>query len=258
MPHPIGGLGCSYCVGIRPDPRDPYRVIVRTTAKLAAQATDSPSTLHAVRRLFVVFGGFAVACLLSATAVAHKRPQLQHVTIFGDSSAAALNWAPQALAEIEKGDRVLLELQPCGRLTMPGCFSPPPPSVLTEVRTLGHRLGPTVMVLVGYNDDPHAYADGFDSVVRAMRNNGVKQILWLTLRPVYEQYKVTNEVIRSKSHRWPLVTVVNWAGYSWPHPEWFASDGIHFTGAGAVQFGIYLHRTLQRYGLAGPKSSNSG
>ena len=227
-------------------------------AKLVAQTTESPSTLHPVRRLFVVFGGLAVACLLSANAVAHKRPALQHVTIFGDSVASALSWDPPALQEIEKGNRVTLELQACGRLKTPGCFSPPPPSVLSEVRTLGRRIGPTAVIFVGFNDDPHVYADGFDSVVRAMRNHGVKQILWLTLRPVYQQYKITNEVIRSRSHRWPLVTVVNWAGYSWPHPEWLASDGIHFTGAGAVQFGIYLHRTLQHYGLTGPKNSNSG
>ena len=54
------------------------------------------------------------------------------------------------------------------------------------------------------------------------------------------------------------MTVVNWGGYSWSHPEWFGSDGIHLTGAGAVQFGIYLHRTLRQYGLTGPIGSTSG
>lgn len=213
--------------------------------------------------MFVVFGGIAVACLLSGNAVARKHPPLQHVTIFGDSVASALNWDPPALQEIEKGNRVTLQLQGCGRLTTPGCFSPPPPSVLSEVRTLGRGIGPTAIVLVGYNDDPHVYADGIDSVLRAMRNHGVKQVLWLTLRPIYDgrvsdQYLSTNVVIRVAAHRWPLMTVVNWAGYSKPHPEWFGADGVHFTGAGAVQFGIYLHRTLQRYGLTGPRGSNSG
>jgi hypothetical protein len=215
-----------------------------------------PSTLFAVRRLSVLFIGIVIACLVTATAVAHKRPPNQHVTIFGDSVASALNWDPQAKAEVTKANRVTFELQPCGRLTTPGCFNPPPPSVLSEVKTLGRKIGPTVIILVGYNDDPHVYADGFDAVARAMRNRGVKQILWLTLRPVYQQYKITNSVIRSKSHRWPIVTVVNWAGYSWPHKDWFGSDGIHFTSGGAVQFGIYLHHTLQKYGLTGPKNSS--
>lgn len=210
-----------------------------------------------------MFGGIAVACLLAGNAVARKHPPLQHVTIFGDSVASALTWDPPALDEIEKGNRVTLQLQGCGRLATPGCFSPPPPSVLTEVRTLGRQIGPTAIVLVGYNDDPHVYADGIDSVLRAMRNHGVKQVLWLTLRPIYggrvsNQYLATNVVIRVAAHRWPIMTVVNWAGYSRPHPEWFGADGVHFTAAGAVQFGIYLHRTLQSYGLTGPKSSNSG
>ncbi len=180
------------------------------------------------------------------------------MTIFGDSVASALNWDPTAREEVEKGDRVTFELQPCGRLTTPGCISPPPPSVLKEVWTLGRKIGPTVVVLVGYNDDPHVYAAGIDKVLRAMHSRGVKQALWLTLRPVSEQYRTTNSVIRLASHRFPWMTVVNWGAYSRPHPQWFGSDGVHFTAAGAVQFGIYLHRTLQKYGLTGPENSRRG
>lgn len=211
-------------------------------------------------RLVALLGGLAVAvCLFSANAVAHRRPPLQHVTIFGDSSAAALNWDSTAREEVTRSNQVTFELQPCGRLTTPGCFSPPPPSVLSEVRALGRRIGPTVIILVGYNDDPHVYADGIDQVLKAMHMRGVKQVLWLTLRTEAspKQYGVTNSVIRLAAHRWPFMTVVNWAAYSRPHPEWF-TDGIHFTGAGAVQFGIYLHRTLQSYGLTGPMRSTAG
>ena len=212
-----------------------------------------------MRRSLVLLSGLAIAGLLSASAVGHQSARLKHVTIFGDSSAAALSWDAEALSKITRGNRVTLELQGCGRLATPGCFNPPPPSVLSEVRTLGRRIGPTAIVLVGYNDDPHVYADGIDSVLRAMRNHGVKQVLWLTLRTQAHpgQYRGTNTVIRGASHRWPLMTVVNWAGYSGPHPEWF-TDGIHFTGAGAVQFGIYLHRTLRKYGLTGPVGSGGG
>ncbi len=196
--------------------------------------------------------------MLCATAGAKKRAPLQHVTIFGDSVASALNWDPTARHVIEQGDRLTLELQPCGRLTTPGCFSPPPPSVLSEVKTLGRMIGPTVVILVGYNDDPHVYAAGIDDVLRAMHSRGVKQVLWLTLRPVYQQYRITNEVIRGAASRFPWMTVVNWAGYSWPHKSWFGSDGIHFTSEGAVQFGIYIHRTLRAAGLTGPESSEAG
>ena len=215
-----------------------------------------------MRRSLVLLSGLVVvACLLSANAVAQKRPPLKHVTIFGDSVASAFDWVPQAKAVVEKGNRVTFELQPCGRLSTPGCISPPPPSVLSEVRTLGRRIGPTAVILVGYNDDPHVYLSGIDTVLRAMRRRGVKQALWLTLRDVanHSQYFATNEVIRGAARRFPyMLTVVNWAGYSRSHPEWFASDGIHFTSSGAVQFATYLHQTLRKYGLTGPVGSTSG
>ena len=96
-------------------------------------------------RLFVLLSGLVAACLFYANAVAHKRPPLQHVTIFGDSSAAALNWDSTAREVIEKSNRVTYELQPCGRLTTPGCLVyHPPPSVLNEVRTLRRRIGPSL------------------------------------------------------------------------------------------------------------------
>lgn len=216
-----------------------------------------------MQRFLVLLGGLAIACVFSASAVAHKHRPLQHVTIFGDSSAAALNWDSTARAVVEHGNRVTFELHPCGRLWTTGCLTPPPPSVLTSIRDLGRAIGPTAVVLVGYNDDPHVYADGIDKVLRAMHKRGVKQVLWLTLRPVYngglsDQYLETNGVIRGAAHKFPWVTVVNWGAYSRPHDEWFSPDGVHFTGYGAVQFATYLHRTLKSYGLTGPKSSKQG
>ena len=198
------------------------------------------------------------ACVLSASAGAVKHAPLQHVTIFGDSVAAALSWDPTAREVLERGDRLTLELAPCGRLSTPGCFSPPPPSVLAEVRALGRRIGPTAIVLVGYNDDPHVYAAGIDTVLRAMHKRGVQQVLWLTLRAVYKQYAITNEVIRGASHKFPWMKVIDWNLYSHNHSSWFGPDGIHFNGSGAVAFADYLHRTLKEYGLTGPISSNAG
>jgi hypothetical protein len=211
--------------------------------------------------LFALLGVLVAACVLAATAVAHKPPPMKHVTIFGDSVASALNWVPTAKAEVEKGNRVTFELHPCGRLSTPGCLANgQPPSVLDSIKALGRGIGPTAVILVGYNDDPHVYAAGIDKVLRAMQKRGVKQVLWLTLRPVYNggvstQYRITNSVIRGASHRFAWMTVVPWGAFSFPHKDWFASDGVHFTAAGAVQFAIYVHQTLKSYGLTGPKPS---
>ena len=141
----------------------------------------------------------ALCCALASTASASKKRPLQHVTIFGDSVAAAFSWDPTARKVLAQGDRLTLDLSPCGRLVQPGCITPPPPSVLKEVELLGRRIGPNVVVFVGYNDDPHIYAGGIDRVLRAMHRRGVTHALWLTLRAVNKQYRLINEVIHGAS-----------------------------------------------------------
>jgi hypothetical protein len=208
-----------------------------------------------VRRALLLVAVVALCCGLTATAVAGKKRPLQHVTIFSDSVGASLNWDSTAKRIVEHGDHVLLELHPCGRLVQPGCLTTdPPPSVLTTVRTLGRKVGPNVVVFVGYNDDPATYRNGIPVVMKAMRNHGVKHVLWLTLRATSKQYVDTNEAIYAARQRWrPLLTVLDWNHYSASHPSWFATDGIHLSGAGAIGFATYLHRSLKRLGLTGPQ-----
>jgi hypothetical protein len=205
-----------------------------------------------VGRLLVSSLVVALCCVLASGAVAARRPQ-QHVTIFSDSVGAALDWDSTAKRIVEHGNRVLFELHPCGRLVQVGCISPPPPSVLGTVRTLGRRIGPNVVVFVGYNDSPLIYRNGIPVVLKAMRKRGVKHVIWLTLRAVNKQYAGDNEAIYAAERKWrPLMTVVDWNHYSASHTSWYAADGIHMSGAGAIAFATYLHRSLRRLGLTGP------
>ena len=205
-----------------------------------------------VRPLALV-GAIVLCCGLAATAVAGKKRPLQHVTLFSDSVGASLDWDSTAKRIVEHGDKVLFELHPCARLVQPGCLTAdPPPSVLKMVRTLGRRVGPNVVVFVGYNDDPATYRNGIPSVVRAMRNHGVKHVLWLTLRASTKPYVDTDHAIYASAQRWrPLMTVLDWNAYSHGHASWFASDGVHLSDAGAVQFAVFLHRALQQLHLTG-------
>jgi len=209
-----------------------------------------------VGRPLALLGAAVVCCGLAAVAVAGGKPPLQHVTIFSDSVGAALDWDSSAKRIVEHGDDVRFELHPCGRLAQPGCLlgPSPPPSVLALVRSLGRRVGPTAIVFVGYNDDPSSYRRGIPAVMRALRNHGVKHVLWLTLRAVNRQYTDTDHAIYAAEQTWqPLLTVLDWNHYSATHRSWFAQDGIHLSGAGALAFATYLHRSLRRLGLTGPK-----
>lgn len=194
----------------------------------------------------------ALCCASAAGATASQQRPLRHVTIFGDSVAAVLTWDPRAKQVLEQGDRLTLDLVPCGRLVQPGCaLQDPPPSVLQEVQLLGRRIGPTAVVLVGYNDDPHVYAAGIGRVLRAMHRRGVKHVLWLTLRAINQQYRLINEVIHGASARYRWMTVLDWNAYARNRPEWFATDSVHLSSLGGVQLAIFIHRTLKQMGLTG-------
>jgi hypothetical protein len=180
-----------------------------------------------MRRMLVSALVVFLCCTAAPVAGAAKKPQLQHVTIFGDSVAAAFTWDPTARLVLARGDRLTFDLPPCGRLVQPGCVTPPPPSVLKEVELLGRSIGPTAVVLVGYNDDPHIYAAEIDRVLTAMERRGVRHLLWLTLRAVNQQYRLINESIHGASACYDWMTVLDWNAYSRDRPAWFATDGIH-------------------------------
>jgi hypothetical protein len=205
-----------------------------------------------VGRPLAVLGVTVLCCALATTAAGGASQPDQHLTIFADSSGASLGWDSTAKRIVEHGNRVRFELHPCGRLVQPGCISPPPPSVLSLVRELGRRIGPTVVVFVGYNDDPATYRNGMPGVLRAMRNHGAKHVIWLTLRGIYKQYVDINHAIYAAAQKWPIMTVLDWNHYSASHPSWFSGDGIHMSGTGALAFATYLHRSLKQLGLTGP------
>ena len=211
-------------------------------------------------RSLALLGVVALCCGLAATADAGKRRPNQRVTLFSDSSGASLNWDSSAKRIVERGNRVRLELHPCGRLTQPGCLTrTPPPSVLATVRKLGRTLGPNVVIFVGYNDDPATYRHGLPIVVKALWKRGVQHMIWLTLHAVSKQYVDTNHAIYAEQQAWgPTMTVLDWNHYSGSHPSWYASDGIHMTGTGAIAFATYLHRQLKKLGLTGPKPKPTG
>jgi hypothetical protein len=123
------------------------------------------------------------------------------------------------------------------------------------VRALGRKLGPNVIVFVGYNDDPATYRHGLPIVVKAMWKRGVQHMIWVTLRAINKQYVDINHAIFAEAQKWgPTMTVLDWNHYSATHRSWYASDRIHLSGTGAVAFATFVHRSLKQLGLTGPIS----
>jgi hypothetical protein len=91
-------------------------------------------------------------------------------------------------------------------------------------------------------------------VLKAMWRRGVQHMIWLTLHATSKQYVDINHGIYAERQKWgPTMTVLDWNHYSGSHPSWYASDGIHMTSIGAVAYATYLHRSLKKLGLTGPK-----
>ena len=200
-----------------------------------------------MRRLGVLLVA-VVALVTFDVAPAAAKPK---VTVIGDSVADQMEHNPVALASLNDGFRLNLQTRGCRRLAAPSCTivgsSGPPATALQVVRRFGKWLGKIVVVDVGYNDTPTHYNHDLDLVMRALKGQGVKTVVWLTLRDPSQVYEAANTDIRVEPKEWPQFVIADWDSYSANHPEWFVADGIHLTSLGAAELGQFIHSVVLRY-----------
>jgi hypothetical protein len=172
---------------------------------------------------------------------------LPRVTLIGDSVSSAISLDSGATAILGAGIDLQLQAKACRRLAGVSCPESDgtvPPTALALINSLGHALGPTVIMAVGYNDPEPAYQSEIQEALAALHQQGVQHILWMTLRAERHPYLTMNDEIWAAAAADPSVTVVDWNKYSRSHPEWFQPDGIHPAGDGAEAMATLLHRAL--------------
>ncbi len=199
----------------------------------------------------------AVVCgLLAVSAAAASRAQtkVQQVTLIGDSVADAIVETSTAVAEARREVSLRLEVAPCRRVNGDSCpyNGVRPPNVIDLVHSLGSALGPNVVVAVGYNDHEDSYAQDVEDAIGALEDAGVKHVFWLTLRAARHPYLTMNDAIAASAARHPDVRVIDWNVYSRSHPDWFQSDGLHLSSAGALAMATLIHKSLVTAGVAAP------
>ncbi len=168
------------------------------------------------------------------------------VTLIGDSVIDRVAQIPAAAFTLEQGLVVRSRLAVCRRLATPSCGyrGERPPSALEEIRRLGRRVGPVVVLAVGYNETPQVFARGVPVVMRALAAGGARHVVWVTLHERQPSYAATNRVIRQTAHRWPrLVRVVDWSSASEGRP-WFEPDDVHLNADGALALARLVHSTV--------------
>lgn len=200
---------------------------------------------------------FALACTASSTrATTHSRG-LQHVTLIGDSVADGILGDSKALAIINQGIDLDLEMAPCRRVDQESCPSGDvrPPNVVELVQSMGSALGPNVVVAVGYNDFEDQYAQNIETALAALHAAGVTNVWWLTLRAAHHGYVSMNDDIVAAAQAHPDLHVIDWNLYSRSHPEWFQEDGVHLLSGGSEAMATLIHQTLLNDGVARPPLS---
>jgi hypothetical protein len=187
----------------------------------------------------------------AATAQAGTR-DVQHVTLIGDSVADAIPGRTIAAMTVNQGVDLDFEVAPCRRVEGDGCpvDGVRPPSVVQLAKSMGSKLGPNVVVSVGYNDFEDQYAQNIEDALDAFKAAGVKHVWWLTLRAAHHGYVNMNDNIEAAAAQHPELSVIDWNVYSRSHLDWFQSDGLHLLEEGANEMATLVHKTLLDDGIA--------
>jgi hypothetical protein len=203
----------------------------------------SPGSIGGVRGVLVLF---VVALAVSAATARAGARDVQHVTLIGDSVADAIGNTNSAVGIVEQGVDLDFEVAPCRRVEGEGCpvDGVRPPSVVQLANSMGSKLGPNVVVSVGYNDFEDQYAQNIEDALGAFKAAGVKHVWWLTLRAAHHGYVNMNDDIDAAANQHPELSVIDWNVYSRSHPDWFQDDGLHLLQPGADAMATLIHKTL--------------
>ena len=186
-------------------------------------------------RGLAVAAAAAALVVVGAAGASPQQSQAQHVTLIGDSVADGIAGDNDAIAILEQGIDLDLELAPCRRVDGDSCpyNGVRPPTLVDLAKSLGSKLGPNVVVAVGYNDFEDQYAQNIQSALATLKAQGVKHVWWLTLRAARHPALNMNQDIEDAAAAHPdLMSVIDWNVYSRSHPDWFQSDGLHLLGRG--------------------------
>jgi hypothetical protein len=194
-----------------------------------------------------------VVALALGAATSHAATRdLQHVTLIGDSVADAIPGDANAVAIIRQGLDLDLEVAACRRVDQESCPNDGvrPPNVVQLAKSMGSKLGPNVVVAVGYNDFEDQYAQNIENALDAFKAAGVKHVWWLTLRAAHHPYINMNDNIEAAAKKHPEMSVIDWNTYSRSHPDWFQADGLHMLEPGSEGMATLIHKTLLNDGIA--------
>jgi hypothetical protein len=240
--------------------REPIAVTTLVRNTTAGVTFWSHSGAHVVVDRLGSFTGSAA----STTAIADRNPMPNsggRVLFVSDSSFAAIRWSGSL--GLLQGAEFDSRLESCRRLIGASCRGREgytPRTALAEVQRVAPGTFDTLIIGTGYDDFASRFHEGFTAVMHAARSKGIRRVVWLTYRedvgytaPYGASYAATyaadNAILRAErtSGRWPELILLDWDAHTAGHPEWVASDGVHFTAEGAREAARFVSRALAHY-----------
>jgi peptidoglycan/LPS O-acetylase OafA/YrhL len=153
-----------------------------------------------------------------------------------------------ALAEevLALGDSVMLGAQQSLEREIPGMYVDAKVSrqfwdatvVLEEYKKAG-LLPPTIVIHMGTNG---AFSDAqFDQLMATI---GTRQVFFVNAREPRTWEKEVNDRLAADVPKYKNAHLLDWHAWGGSHLDWFTSDGIHLTGAGAMGYADFIHAHL--------------
>jgi hypothetical protein len=185
-----------------------------------------------------------VMALLALSARAAPAPP--HVTVLADSVLTAVEWNEAPLASLEHGLDVYMDVGVCRRISGLSCpyEGGRVPTLMEVIDAMGVRLGPTVLVEVGYNDDLDTFQQEVDGAVQAMLRNGVQRILWANFPATNQHWADMDDALATVASHYGQLTIIDWNRASHERWSWFQNDGIHLVYPGALAMASLFNQAV--------------
>lgn len=179
----------------------------------------------------------------------------RRVLMVGDSTLAVVRNVT-ATQELFVGFDPVLDAQGCRRLVWPSCFSDSDfrtPNTVEEAILGTPGVVDVVFVMAGYNDWHDPFGSFVDTIMRAARSKGARQVVWLTFS-VGQQPKSSATAIGvyaentrdlwASAPRHPDLVVADWRTYNSRSVGWMGPDGVHMETRGGYGLADYISRWM--------------
>jgi hypothetical protein len=168
------------------------------------------------------------------------------IGLIGDSTLSGVRWADR-YGELERFN-FLFDAESCRRTLEQSCWSREqyrPPNALAALQGHAGEWGEVLVMMTGYNDSGDGFSDGVEAIVDEAGRQGIRSVLWLSLRTKGVDYEDPLHLANGSTYRQAnrslyalagesegYLQIADWATFSAEHPEWFEPDGAHLASDG--------------------------